>query len=192
MPQEGMAPWLLSPLLEAPGKGEHFIPPPQMDVHAIKGGVPFGHMAIMLKHAKARELCPIGLTCLGELQFTCHCHILCEQLGIPPMPPGHCNHFLPPCWGILNLFYSPIHPPSMLQYWIRSSLWHCCSKGGGPPLVLAVSAGIFSCSLLALAPAPSWKDLSASTPSFRRLVYFLRLLPLQKLSQPAIQARRLA
>ena len=96
---ECAVPWLHSPLLETPGKGEHFISNLHADVIASKGCVPLGHIAFMLDHTKSCGLCPIGIICLGELhlgQFTCHCHILCKKLGILSIPPGHHSHFLPP------------------------------------------------------------------------------------------------
>ena len=159
MPLEGVVPWLLSPFLKALGKGEHFIPNLCAVAHASKGCIPLGHIVITLKHIRARGLWPLGITCLCKLhlwQFTCHCHILCEQLEILPIPRGDCNHFLPPHQGILYLFYPLIHPPSMLQYWIRSSLCHCCSQVWGPPMGLSwvswqiwlQSLGLGSCSEL--------------------------------------------
>ena len=94
------------------------------------------------------------------------------------------------CKGIPHLFYSPIHPPNMLEYWIRSSLWHCCRWSRGLPMGLGwvswqiwlQSLGLSSCSELERSIS-----LSASTPSFSILVYFLRLSSFQKLSQPTIQ-----
>ena len=188
-PQEGVGLGLLSPLLEVPGKCRHFVPSLHRDIHASEGCVPFEHMVIMLKHTKARGLCPVGLSSLGKQhlgQFTCHCHILCEQLGILSIPPGYHDHFFPLWWGIQHLFYSPIHPPSMMEYWIMSCLWHCHSWDRGSHMdlgwvcwqALLQSLHLGSCPELGRPISPL-----ASMPSFSRPVCILQL---------AIQARRLS
>ena len=175
---------IAQPTPGAPGKSKHFIPSIHADVCASKRCVLFGHVAILLECTRARGLCPVGPSSLGELhleQLTWHYHILCKTLGIQSIPQGHHNHFCTPCHGTPHLFYLPIHPLSALVYWIRSRLWHCCSQGQEPPKgpgwvclqAQPQSLGLGSCSslgdLLTHGPPHSlsvgWSAFLGSSPS---------------------------